>query len=196
MADDLADLLYGPVHDDRPCGDCVACCIAPLIDTPEFKKAEGEVCPNCTGGGCAIYDARPGVCRTFNCAWKRIPTMPLETRPDKLGVMFTLERTLPPRNMFEHLFYVGVAVDDPRALETPLARDVLTMLSEGVLPVWVFWKGMKTLVHPNPDLADAILNPAPQRDRSLVRQGRDWLKRYAPFARLGGGEHTTLPDGL
>jgi hypothetical protein len=196
MSDEFMDVLFGPVIEDRPCGDCVACCIAPLIDTPEFKKAEGVVCPNCTGAGCAVYDTRPQVCRTFNCAWKRIPSLPLETRPDKLGVMFTLERNLPPRNVFEHLFYVAVAVDDQRALETPLARDVLRMLSEGVLPVWVFWKGIKTLAHPDPDLADAILNPAPQRDRDLVRKGREWLKRYAPFARLGGGEHTKLPDGL
>ena len=44
--------------------------------------------------------------------------------------------------------------------------------------------------------ADAIMNPAPQRDRVLVKQGRDWLKRYAPFARAGAGEHTRLPYGL
>jgi len=196
MSDPIADLMFGPAQGDRPCGDCVACCIAPLIDTPELHKPEGQVCPNCTGGGCAIYDARPGVCRTFNCAWKRIPTMPIETRPDRLGVMFTLERTLPPGNVFEHLFYVGVAVSDPAALESPLCRDVLAMLSEGVLPVWVFWKGLKTLVYPNADRADAILNPDRHPDPALVADGRRWLERYAPFARLGAGEHTKLPDGL
>jgi hypothetical protein len=196
MTDVLADLLYGPVIEDRPCGECTVCCVVPLIDTPELKKAEGEACPNCAGGGCAIYTDRPQVCRTFNCAWKRIPSLPPETRPDKLGVMFTLESNLPPRNVFEHIFYVGVAVSDPRALETSLARDVLAMLSQGVLPVWVHWQGMKTLVHPNPDQADAILNPAPQRDRALVQWGRAWLERYAPFARQGAGEHTKLPDGL
>lgn len=196
MSDTLADVMFGPSHDDRPCGDCIACCVLPLIDTPELKKPEGVVCPHCTGQGCGAYEARPQVCRTFNCAWKRIPSMPLETRPDKLGVMFTLERHLPPRNVFEHLYFVGVATGDPRALESQPAQDVIRMLSDGALPVFVSAGGIKTLVHPEPRLADAIMNPAPQRDRALVRQGRDWLKRYAPFARAGAGEHTTLPYGL
>lgn len=192
----LADLMYGPPLEDRPCGDCTVCCVVPLIDTPELQKAEGEVCPNCTGGGCAIYEARPQVCRTFNCAWKRIATMPPETRPDRLGVMFTLESNLPPRNVFEHLFYVAVAVSDGRALEAPLVRDALHMLSQGVLPVWVHWQGVKTLAHPDPVQADAILNPGSQRDPEMVARGRAWLERYAPFARLGAGDHTNLPDGL
>ena len=196
MSDTLADLMFGPAHDDRPCGDCTACCVVPQIDTAEFKKAEGERCPNCVGGGCAIYDARPGVCRTFNCAWKRIASMPLETRPDKLGVMFTLERRLPARSLFENLYIVGVATGDPAALTSPRAEDVLTMLAEGVLPVFVASDGTKTLAYPGAALADAIANPAPQRDRALVKQGRDWLKRYAPFARAAAGDHSKLPYGL
>jgi len=196
MADTFNDLMFGSTLADRPCGDCIACCVVTNIDAPELVKPEGVICPNCTGNGCAIYDGRPEVCRTFNCAWKRIESLPIETRPDRLGVMFTLERHLPPRNLFEHLYYVGCAVGDPAALDSPLAKDVLAMLSQGVLPVFVSSNGMKTLVHPEPSLADAILNPAPQRDRALVRQGRDWLKRYAPFARLGGEEHTQLPYGL
>jgi hypothetical protein len=193
---ELFDLLYGPVQPDRPCGDCVACCVTPKIDIPELQKAEGEVCPNCTGHGCAIYDRRPGVCRTFNCGWKRIASMPVETRPDHLGVMLTIERHLPPRNLFEHVFYIAVATHDPRALESPRARDALAMLSEGVLPVWTCWQGVKHLLHPDPALADAILNPAPNPDRELVRKGREWLERYAPFARTFAGEHTRLPYGL
>ena len=196
MSDTLADLMFGPSDDDHPCGDCIACCVLPLIDTPELHKPEGQVCPNCTGSGCAVYDARPGVCRTFNCAWKRIPSMPPETRPDRLGVMFTLERHLPTRNVFEHLYFAGVATGDAAALESPMARDAIRMLSEGLLPVFVSHAGTKTLVHPEPLLADAIMNPAPQRDRSLVKRGRDWLKRYAPFARVSAGEHTRLPYGL
>lgn len=196
MSDTLADLLFGPPHGDRPCGDCIACCVVAKIDAPELQKAEGEVCPHCTGSGCAVYETRPGVCRTFNCAWKRIPTMPLETRPDHLGVMFTLERHLPPRNVFEHLYFVGVATGDASALDSPMTRDVIGMLSEGLLPVFVSHGGIKTLVHPEPVQADAIMNPAPQPDRALVRKGRDWLKRYAPFARAGAGDHTKLPYGL
>ncbi|MEI9891487.1 MAG: hypothetical protein WDN45_14070 [Caulobacteraceae bacterium] len=194
MAEDLADLLYGPVLADRACGECTVCC-TPLIDTPELKKAEGERCPNCTRAGCGVYETRPGICRTYNCGWKRIASMPPETRPDRLGVMFSLERVAAPRNVFEHLFYVAVAVDDPRALEKPLVRDALAMLAEGLLPVWGVWRGTKTLVHPHPDFAEAIMNPAPHPDRALVKKGRDWLERYAPFIRLGGGDPTKLTYG-
>src|SRR3569623_3695525 len=97
MSITLADLMFGPSHDDRPCGDCIACCVVPLIDTPELTKPEGQACPNCTGSGCAIYDARPGVCRTFNCARTRILSMPPEPRPDSLGVMYAVARQLPQR---------------------------------------------------------------------------------------------------
>jgi hypothetical protein len=109
----LEDLLLGPNIEDRPCGDCVACCVVTHIDTPELVKPEMTVCPHCTGGGCGIYEDRPQVCRTYNCGYKRIPSLPEDTRPDRIGVMFTLERHLPPRNVFEHLYFVGVATRDP-----------------------------------------------------------------------------------
>jgi hypothetical protein len=196
MADTLNDIVFGPALEDRACGDCIACCVLPDIDTPELKKPEGQVCPRCAGQGCGVYDTRPEVCRTFNCAWKRIASMPPETRPDRLGVMFTLERHLPPRNLFENLYIAAVAVSDPAALHSRLTRDALHMFAEGVLPVFGSWAGTKTLIHPEPAQADAIMNPAPQPNRGLVKQGRAWLKRYAPFARLGGGEDTRLPYGL
>ena len=195
-ADTLQDMLLGEPVAGRECGDCIACCVIPGIDTPGLVKPEGVMCPHCTGRGCGVYGRRPDVCRTFHCAYRRIRSMPLETRPDKLGVMFTLERQLPPRNLFEHLYYVGVATGDSRALESETALQVIRMLTQGVLPVFVSHGGRKTLVHPEPDLAGAILNPAPLKDRALVKRGREWLKRYAPFARLSAGEHTALPYGL
>jgi hypothetical protein len=188
--------MFGPSLDDRPCGECTACCVVPVIDTPELKKAAGVACPNCVGEGCAIYASRPTVCRDYNCGWKRIPSLPIETRPDRSGVMITVESHLPPRNLFEHLFLVAVLTKDVRDLETPLARDLIDMLSQNVLPVFVFWNMTRHLVHPNPELADAIVNPERQTDQNLVRQGRAWLERYAAFARAGAGEHTNLPFGL
>ena len=196
MSDSLADNLFGPALADRPCGDCVVCCVTPKIDTPEFSKAEGEACVHCTGSGCAIYDARPQVCRTFNCAWKRIATMPPETRPDRLGVMISVQGRLPPRNLFENLYFVLAATGDAAALDQADVREAIFMLSAAALPVFVSAEGIKTLVHPAPGLADAILNPAPQRDRALVREGRDWVRRYAPFARASAGEQASLPYGL
>jgi hypothetical protein len=196
MIQTFQDLMFGPPIQGRSCGDCIACCVVPKIDTPELRKPEGVVCPNCTGKGCAIYDRRPAVCHDFNCGWKRIASMPAEARPDQSGIMITVESHLPPRNLFEHLFLVAVVTKDPRDLETPMANDILDMLSQNVLPVFVFWNMTRHLVHPNPELADAILNPDRQADRDLVRTGRAWLERYAPFARASAREHTNLPYGL
>ncbi|MGZ3275869.1 MAG: YkgJ family cysteine cluster protein [Caulobacteraceae bacterium] len=196
MSQTFQDLMFGPPLADRPCGDCIACCVTPVIDTPELKKAEGVVCPNCTGNGCAIYDRRPTVCRDYNCGWKRIASLPIETRPDHCGVMITVESHLPPRNLFENLFLVAVLTKDALDLETPLARDMIAMLSQNVLPVFVFWNMTRHLAHPDPELADAIVNPDRQTDRALVRKGRAWVERYAPFARAAAGDQTKLPYGL
>jgi hypothetical protein len=196
MTTTFHDLLFGPVLEDRPCGDCVACCVLLNIDEPELVKPEGAVCPNCTGQGCAVYDTRPQVCRGWNCAWKRIESLPSRTRPDVLGLMFTIERHLPPRNVFEHLYIVGCALTGPADFESADAREMIRMFSEGPLPVFVSWDGMKTLVHPEPLLADAIMNPAAHRDGARVAEGRRWLERYAPFAHAGAGEQAKLPEGL
>ncbi len=196
MSQTVYDLMFGPPLDDRACGDCIACCVTPLIDTPELKKAEGVVCPNCTGHSCAIHARRPTVCREYNCGWKRIASLPVEARPDHSGIMITVESHLPPRNLFEHLFLVAVVTKDPQDLETPMAGDIIDMLSQNLLPVFVFWNMTRHLVHPNPELADAILNPDRQTDQALVRKGRAWLERYAPFARASAREHTNLPYGL
>ena len=51
MSDTLADMTFGPAHDDRSCGDCVACCVVTLIDTPELKKPEGACGRGCSGRG-------------------------------------------------------------------------------------------------------------------------------------------------
>jgi hypothetical protein len=190
------DLVFGQPLADRPCGDCVACCILLNIDEPELVKPEGAICPNCTGAGCGIYDTRPQVCRGWNCAWKRIPSLPPETRPDRLGVMFTIERRLPPRNIFEHLYIVGCALNGEADFESRACRDMIRMFAEGPLPVFVSHGGMKTLVHPEPKLAHAIMHPVLARDAALAAEGRRWLARYAPFARAGAGDAARLPEGL
>ncbi len=189
----IHDLMFGPTIEDRPCGDCVACCQVLNIDQADLVKPEGQLCPHCTGAGCSIYETRPQVCRSWNCAWKRIATMPPETRPDAMGVLFTVDRHSPPRNLFENLYIIAVATGDEAALDSRNTRDAIRMFAEGPLPIFVSFGGMKTLVHPEPNLADAILHPAATFDRTLVEPGRQWLKRYAPFARAGSGDAAMLP---
>jgi hypothetical protein len=122
--------------------------------------------------------------------------MPIQTRPDALGVLFTVDRHLPPRNAFENLYIIAVASDREEDLRSSLVRDAIAMFSEGPLPIFVQWDGMKTLVHPEPVLADAIMNPKGVRDPKLIEAARAWLQRYAPFAHVGAEDQVMLPDGL
>jgi hypothetical protein len=71
----------------RECGDCTVCCTALTINKPEIQKLSGAACRHCAGGGCAIYEARPPVCRSFYCAWRTVDIFSEDWRPDRSGVM-------------------------------------------------------------------------------------------------------------
>lgn len=196
MIQTIYDAMFGPPIHDRSCGPCTACCLVTSIHAPELTKPEGVLCPNCTGSGCAIYDRRPAVCRDYNCGWKRIGSMPIQTRPDRSGIMVAVQSHLPPRHLFSHLFIAVVLTKDRRDLETPVGQAIVRMLTQHALPIVAFWKTEGFILHPSPQLEEAILNPERQSDHALVRQGREWLERYAPLARGAAREHTNLPFGL
>jgi len=73
----------------RECGTCTVCCYALPIDNEELQKLPGEVCMNCTGRGCRIYETRPRTCREFYCGWWVLPQLGEDWRPDKSGVLIT-----------------------------------------------------------------------------------------------------------
>lgn len=77
----------------RSCGPCTVCCTVPPVDTPAFKKTSGETCQHCiSGGGCAIYETRPPVCREWFCGWRHLPHLGEDLRPDLCGVMVVFEQ--------------------------------------------------------------------------------------------------------
>ena len=71
----------------RDCGGCTVCCTWPTINKPEIQKVSGSACRHCTGGGCAIYDTRFPVCRSYYCAWRTVDIFDDGWRPDRSGVM-------------------------------------------------------------------------------------------------------------
>ena len=97
----------------RECETCIACCKILAINKPELRKASGVLCPHNTGTGCGIYATRPDICRTWYCLWRRIAALPDHLRPDRCGAVFSVDRHLPPRNIFENLYIVARAIDDP-----------------------------------------------------------------------------------
>jgi hypothetical protein len=152
-----ADLAPG-----RECADCTACCKVSAIDAPTLRKPAGVLCPNCTGSNCAIYDARPEPCRTFFCLWRQVATMPDELRPDRIGVMFTIEAVPQPQNPFEQRFVIGRAISSLADFETPGAKAALqTFIERGNVPVWLSFQQERRLLHPYPALRDAILRQSP-----------------------------------
>ena len=71
----------------RDCGDCTVCCTVMTINKPEIQKESGVTCRHCKATGCAIYDSRPPVCRSWYCAWRTVEIFDADWRPDKTGVM-------------------------------------------------------------------------------------------------------------
>lgn len=72
----------------RECGGCTVCCTVLPIETPELRKVPGVTCQHCVRGGCAIYEARFPICRTYFCGWHSLPLGP-EWRPDQSGVLIS-----------------------------------------------------------------------------------------------------------
>ena len=71
----------------RECGACTVCCTVPTINKPEIQKLSGATCRHCTGAGCAVYETRPPICRSYYCAWRTVEIFDDSWRPDKSGVM-------------------------------------------------------------------------------------------------------------
>jgi len=161
----------------RTCGSCVACCVIPRIDAPNFIKEAGVMCVHCSGNDCTIYEDRPAQCRTFYCLWRRVGTMPDSLRPDRTGVMFTIERIAQPQNPFEQEFVIARALNAISDFDGSEVRGALRVFMEqGDLPVWLSFRQERRLFHPRPALRDAILSPATPAE-ALAEEVVVWRKR-------------------
>jgi hypothetical protein len=186
MADDQRDVnekpndtIFDRLVPGRECGECVACCKILEIEKPELQKPADVLCKHCVGAGCGIYETRPTVCRTWFCLWRRIDQLPDYLRPDRCGVVFSLDQHDPPRIMFERLYIVARAIDRAEAFDAGPVRATLDMFAEeGSLPVWVSFKGAKRMVYPGPEFADAILRPDQTPRKDLVAKALSWRKGY------------------
>ena len=78
----------------RACGPCSLCCKA--LSVGAIPKGRGVWCQHASreGGGCRIYDERPGACRSYACAWLQgHPAFEDGDRPDLTGVVATAIRS-------------------------------------------------------------------------------------------------------
>ena len=178
---DLETVLLGPVLADRECGDCVACCTVLTVDTPDFKKAAGTPCEHLVPGGCGIHQVRPHICRTWFCAWRRVARMPDEARPDRCGLLVSVNFEREPRNCFEGVSINVRKLSGSDAIESGMAGTVLDSLCEGLVPVWFSDGSKKMLMHPHNEVARLVISgdPAPPHLREEVTI---WRKHYDVFS--------------
>ncbi len=178
---DGADLILGPPLDGRTCGGCTLCCFLPEINTPELQKPAAQLCRNCTGGGCSIYDHRPEICRDWHCAWRRVGAMPEAARPDLIGVMFELAQPAAPRSILHKLYVRGIAVGSWKDFEHPDATRAIAHFRTLTLPLWLCFGDRMTLAHPAPEIAHCLLGPAPAPTEAIAQEVQRWRTIFEPL---------------
>ncbi len=178
---DVETLLLGPVLPGRACGECTACCTVLTVDTPEFRKPAGTPCVNLSAGGCRIHDVRPRICRTWFCAWRRVAKMPDDARPDRSGLLVSVNFVQAPQNCFEAVSINVRALPGSEAIANGMAATVLDSLCDQLVPVWFSDGSRKMLLHPEDDVARLVLSgtAAPAHLQDEVNA---WRARYAVFA--------------
>jgi hypothetical protein len=174
--------LQGDGLTRRSCGGCVECCVALHVDLPELQKPPGVPCRHLTGGGCGIYDSRPSLCRVWHCLWRRTLAFPDLARPDRCGVIFSLQPVydLPWRDVV-----VARALNSMDDFETPVVRAALDLIVESEqFPVDLVFRYKHRLLFPEAELADAILYPQLTPHAHLLERAdrlrRQWVLAEQP----------------
>ncbi len=175
------DALWGRPTDNRSCGDCIVCCKVLIIDTEGLKKPAGTLCQHSTGTGCGIYSDRPKVCRTFHCGWRRIPSMPDDTRPDRLGVMFSLARPFPAVNILRKLYIRAMALNSWDDFQSPLAQESIAMFRLGMTPLWLHFGDVMRLAHPSDAIGNVLINGHPSPTPQIAAEADKWRRMYEPM---------------
>lgn len=119
---------------NRSCGSCTACCDVFAIE--ELSKPAGVPCQHSTSIGCAIYPIRPQTCARWFCLWRKIAALPDRLRPDRSGVVFSLD-VRSPNDGSTQVCIVGRVMRTPRkARRRDMAAAFAMLARDGALPVW------------------------------------------------------------
>ncbi len=119
----------------RSCGPCTVCCR--VLEIKALHKPAGILCRHNTGTACGIYPERPEACARWHCLWRKIGALPDELRPDRSGVVFSLESRPPIAEAPDAACIVGRAADGAQAFDQAEVVEAFAMfVREGSLPVW------------------------------------------------------------
>lgn len=177
---DVESVLLGPILPDRECGDCTACCTELTVNTPEFAKPAGTPCIYLSDKGCGIHAVRPRICGTWFCAWRRVAGLPDEARPDRSGLLVSLNFVKEPQNCLEGVSINVRVLAGSDAIANGMAAAVLDSVCDQLVPVWFSDGSKKMLMHPDTDVARFVLSgeAAPPHLQDEVAA---WRERYGVF---------------
>ena len=120
---------------ERSCGSCTVCCR--VLEIRALDKPAGILCRHNTGTACGIYRERPEACARWYCLWRKIGALPDALRPDRSGVVFSIESRPPIATAPSETCIVGRAVDGAQAFDRwDVAEAFAMFVREGSLPVW------------------------------------------------------------
>lgn len=170
----------------RECGPCNVCCVALTIHDPALEKPQGYRCPNTLPNkGCAIYDTRPGTCRTFHCGWRHLRWVRDTLRPDLSGVLIRFLNAVAADGTTQPGIIVTLL--ERSALKAPgLAESVAAAVSAGV-PVYLEVPGPPGYTSGRARINEALGDAIYTRDKEAVLQV---LRRAYAMGRAG--EHKPL----
>lgn len=173
--------LLGPVLEHRVCGDCTICCTILKVDTPDFEKPAETACVHLGARGCGIHAVRPRICRTWFCAWRRVAALPEDARPDRSGILVSINFVREPRNCFEGVSINVRLLGGSTAIEDGMAARILDRLCDRLVPVWFSDGSRKMLMHPDNEVAQHVIagTTAPSHRADEVDA---WRERYGLFA--------------
>ncbi len=110
--------------------------------------------------------------------------MPDEARPDRSGLLVSLNFVREPRNCFEGVSINVRAIAGRGAIEKGMAATILDSLCDQLVPVWFSDGSKKMLLHPDQEVARIVLSGEPARAH-LQDEVAAWRERYGVFAANG-----------
>lgn len=189
---DAEDAL--PLVPGRECGPCGVCCSALTIDEPELQKPQGVRCGNLRGeGGCAIYAARPGVCREFHCGWRRLKWVKESLRPDRSDVLIRLEWGAAEKGGGMQRG-IGLGLLSEKALKADGLAETVAAAIAAELPVKLYVPGPPGFTTTSARINEYLVGPVKARNRkevlAVLRRLRDSALRgaFRPVVMKHGGD--------
>ncbi len=158
----------------RRCGPCSMCCTVLRVD--EIGKLAGTPCSKLAeGGGCAIHETRPAICRAYRCAWLE-GRFREDDRPDLLGAVVDFT----PRGVG---FDLVIIESEPGVFDrSPRLREIAEAHRE-LMPVRI----SDTTRVDDADRPFRVLLPAGEEQRvegeriTILRDGEVVAQRRLPF---------------